>query len=80
MPRGLPDSGLPRDYFNIQIRFALAVVALDICDLATALTRYTNFHRRFGLGQPDRAALTSGWQEYLSEVNHDPVQLSEWTW
>lgn len=71
---------LPREYFDLQIRFAQTVVALDICDLATALTRYTNFHRRFGLGKTQNHVTTPEWQAYLAGARDDPMRLPGWTW
>lgn len=50
---------------DAQLRFAGTLAAARGEDLAHALTRYTNFHRRFGYGVAGRGAPAAGWLAYL---------------
>ena len=54
---------LSPEYVDLQVRFAERVAEAAALPLDDALLRYTNFHRRLGLGVPDQAALPEQWRE-----------------
>jgi hypothetical protein len=53
--------GLPHEYIELQLRLAERFTILGLCDLESAVLRYTNFFRRFGFGSPDTATSNSEW-------------------
>lgn len=56
-------------YFDLQLRFARAVLAVGSArDFADAVTRFTNLHRRFGLGRISTDRQAEFWQDYLQEL------------
>ncbi|MDF3072683.1 MAG: hypothetical protein K0S54_350 [Alphaproteobacteria bacterium] len=67
------------DYFELQLRFAEHVGARNGLTLSDAVLRYTNFHRRFGLGDPDRA-LAPAWGGYAERLSALPDLLARRAW
>ncbi len=57
-----------RDYFDIQLRFAEAVSQAATLPLTQTLRQCTDFHRRFGLGQPPGNVVKSKWKEYGDQL------------
>ncbi len=70
-----------RDYFDIQLRFAEAVSQAAGLPLAQTLLECTDFHRRFGLGQPPENWVKAQWQRYSERLLtlNAPVQRLAWT-
>jgi hypothetical protein len=70
-----------RDFFDLQLRFAEAVAEKRSMPIAEAALLYTNFHRRFGLGDITRDGLSPAWHDYVREFarlgTHD--QRAGWT-
>lgn len=54
-----------RPYFDLQLRFAEAMVAACGETLAASVTRNTNLHRRFGLGRIRDGKCAPEWADYL---------------
>ena len=70
-----------RDFFDLQLRFAEAVAEETSTPIADAVLRYTNFHRRFGLGDFARDGPRPPWHDYARELSrlgtHD--ERADWT-
>ena len=67
------------EYFELQLRFAQHVGACNGLSLADAVLRYTNLHRRFGLGDPDHA-LAPAWQDYAERLSILPDLAARVAW
>jgi len=60
------------DYFALQLAFAEHMAGLKRLPLATAVARYTNFHKRFGLGDGGPDPSSPAWLDYIGPlVAHD---------
>ncbi len=57
-----------RDFFDLQLRFAEAVAERTAMPLAEAVLRYTNLHRRFGLGDVTADEPHPSWHDYAREL------------
>jgi hypothetical protein len=70
-----------RDYFELQILFAEAVAGKMSISIAEAVLRYTNLHRRMGLGAPPESAPGPVWQQYAQPLDRlgTHEQRTEWT-
>jgi hypothetical protein len=71
-----------RDFFDLQLRFAEAVAEKASTPIADAVLRFTNFHRRFGLGDaPADGAPGPAWHEYARglEALTTHQQRADWT-
>ena len=70
-----------RDFFDLQLRFAEAIAEKTSIPIAEAVLLYTNFHRRFGLGDVTAEGPRPPWLEYargLSRLGtHD--ERAGWT-
>lgn len=70
-----------RDYFDLQLRFADAVAARTGSALGDAVGRYTNLHRRFGLGRIGADPPARDWTRYVERLrslaSHE--QRLDWT-
>ena len=62
-------AGRFRDFFDLQLRFAEAVAERTAMPLAEAVLRYTNFHRRFGLGDVTADEPHPSWHDYARELS-----------
>jgi hypothetical protein len=58
-----------RDFLDLQLRFAEVVAARAAMPLAGAVLRYTNFHRRFGLGDATADEPHPSWHDYARELS-----------
>lgn len=67
------------DWFELQLRFAAHMAGRLALPLADCVLRFTNLHRRFGLGDPD-AARSPLWDGFAAGLRPDdlPAQRS-WT-
>ncbi|MFO1107914.1 MAG: hypothetical protein U1E61_01885 [Bradyrhizobium sp.] len=74
-------AGRFRDFFDLQLRFAEAIAEKTATPIAEAVLRYTNFHRRFGLGDITADEPHSSWHGYAQELmrcgSHDA--RARWT-
>lgn len=70
-----------RDYFDLQLRFAAAMSRNLNLPLGLAVLRYTNLHRRFGLGEPDEARPALEWIGYAEQLGRlaEHPQRLDWT-
>jgi hypothetical protein len=70
-----------RDFFDLQLRFAEAAAVQTSTPMADAVLLYTNFHRRFGLGDVSRDGLNPAWSDYACKLaaldSHE--QRAGWT-
>src|SRR6266702_8540733 len=70
-----------RDFFELQLRFAEAVADRTSTPIADAVLRYTNLHRRFGLGDVAKDGPSAPWHGYAQELSglatHE--QRADWT-
>ena len=69
------------DYFALQLTFARRMAALTGLPLAKAVARYTNFHKRLGLGDGGDDPRSADWLSFvepLSALTSDAEQLA-WT-
>ncbi|WP_144150103.1 hypothetical protein [Paraburkholderia sp. BCC1885] len=67
-----------KEFFDLQIRFAQAIVALTGTRIEQALLDYTNIYIRFGLGRAfDRGHAT--WRCYADGLIH-AVDICDWTY
>jgi hypothetical protein len=62
-------AGRFRDFFDLQLRFAEAIAERTAMPLAEAVLRYTNFHRRFGLGDVTADEPHPSWHAYARELS-----------
>ncbi len=79
--RSVKADGL-RSYFDLQLRFAEAIVERKEVALSHAVFLYTNLYRRFGLGPPGHLPSSSLWQRYVAHLDtfcHHSDRLA-WTW
>ena len=60
-----------RDFFDLQLRFAAAIAGKASIPIAEAALRYTNLHRRFGLGD-----VTGDAGHGLRDVGQDAIAES----
>lgn len=58
-----------RDFFDLQLRFAEAIADKTSMPIAEAALQYTNFHRRFGLGDGGPEGPHPLWHEYAHELS-----------
>lgn len=58
-----------RDFFDLQLRFAEAIAERTAMPLAEAVLRYTNFHRRFGLGDVAAGEPHPSWHAYACQLS-----------
>jgi hypothetical protein len=58
-----------RDFFDLQLYFAEAVAERTAMPLAEAVLRYTNLHRRFGLGDVTAGEPHPSWHVYARELS-----------
>jgi hypothetical protein len=68
------------DYFELQLRLAALMAERTDRPFAEAVRYFTNFHLRFGFGDPD-AGLAPGWPDYiehLSDLSNLDARLA-WT-
>ncbi len=63
-----PSPALPEEYVEIQLRFADTAARTRRVPLADAVLQCTNLVRRFGLGDPRKAAANPEWQRYISTL------------
>lgn len=68
-----------RDYFSLQLRFAAHLGARSGLDLPAAVLRYTNLHRRFGLGDPGQTG-SAEWQGFSERLDRLPDHESRAAW
>lgn len=70
-----------RDYFDLQLRFALKVADIASLSLADTVAQYTNFHRRFGLGRLHSPPRSAEWSRYIDQLSrlHTHEQRMAWT-
>lgn len=70
-----------RDFFDLQLRFAEAVAERMSIPIGEAALRYTNFHRRFGMGDVAPDGPHGRWLEYARGLSalrtHD--ERADWT-
>jgi hypothetical protein len=57
-----------RDFFDLQLRFAEAIAVRTSVPIDEAVLLYTNFHRRFGLGDVTAAGPHPSWHVYAREL------------
>jgi hypothetical protein len=64
-----------RDFFDVQLRFAEAIAQKLAIPVDEAVLRYTNFYRRFGLGDVTADEPHPAWHAYARElsrlISHD---------
>jgi hypothetical protein len=81
MGRPMNKAGRYRDFFDLQLRFAEAAAVQTSTPMADAVLLYTNFHRRFGLGDFSRDGLNPAWNDYAGKLaaldSHE--QRAGWT-
>ncbi len=63
-----PSGYLSPDYVDLQVRFAERVAEVSGLSLEEALLRYTNLHRRMGLGVPGHAETSPLWTEMIAGI------------
>jgi len=56
------------DYFELQLRFAECIAGRASMAIDEAVTRYTNLHRRFGLGVIGDAPPSADWTRYVRRL------------
>lgn len=65
---------LSPEYVDLQVRFAERVAEVSGLPLEETLLRYTNLHRRMGLGVPGRAEPAAVWMDMvggIAALSHD---------
>ncbi len=69
-----------RDFFELQLRFAGHMAQRTGTPLAEAVIRFTNFHRRFGFGDPDKG-VAAAWADYVTSLQRlaDLEEQTRWT-
>lgn len=60
---------MTRDYLDLQLTFSEAIASKVACSSAQAVLKYTNFFRRFGLGNPTKASSSIFWQRYSNKLD-----------
>ncbi len=56
------------DYFELQLLFAERLAELGSLSMTEAVGRYTNFHKRFGLGAIEAAPPSLAWTRYTQAL------------
>lgn len=69
-----------RDYFEVQLLFAEAVADRASYTLSDACLKFTNLHRRFGLGRTDEDALSGEWLRYAAGLERCASRLGRLDW
>lgn len=64
-----PKYRLPKEYFDLQLKFASAVAKKFNKPLSDILLTHTNLHRNFRQAFPDRRDDNPVWQEYLKRIS-----------
>jgi hypothetical protein len=59
---------LPREYIELQLRFAGWISHGEAGSFPLAVLAATNLFRRVKLGHPDDASTSSEWQRYVAEL------------
>ena len=57
-----------RAYFGLQLQLAERMAAARGVPLVDAVVGFTNLHRRFGLGRPERNGPAAGWTAYAERL------------
>lgn len=68
----------PKEFFDLQLRFAARIVELTGIQMRQALIEYTNLYARF-TGERDFKEGHPVWQTYVDGMQHD-ADLSNWTY
>jgi hypothetical protein len=55
-----------RDYFKVQLLFAETLAARTSCTLSDTCLKFTNLHRRLGLGRTNGEAPSAEWTRYAT--------------
>ncbi len=63
-----PHTYLSPEYVDLQVRFAERVAEVSCLPLEETLLRYTNLHRRMGLGVPGHGEPASVWTDMIDGV------------
>jgi HAMP domain-containing protein len=67
-PSRLERAGRLAGYFDLQLVFAARMAERAAMPLAEAVSRFTNLHRRFGLGDIDLVPPSPAWADYLDRL------------
>ena len=70
---------LPAGYVELQLCFARRAAVVGTHDFTSAVTRLTNLHRRFGLGDPGEPA-DERWIRYLGGLDAQPDLSGQVRW
>jgi hypothetical protein len=73
-------AGRFRDFFDLQLRFAEVIAERTAMPLAEAVLRYTNFHRRFGLGDVKLDEPHPSWHAYARELSRSASHDARASW
>ncbi|MCP4006785.1 MAG: hypothetical protein GY725_21605 [bacterium] len=57
-----------RDYFDLQLHFAERISVLNSETIAASVARFTNLHRRFGLGRAVTGEESEAWREFAARL------------
>lgn len=77
---GSTKAGRYRDFFDLQLRFAEAIAQRRAMPLADSVLRYTNFYRRFGLGDAKADEPHPLWHAYAREMSRLASHDARSTW
>ena len=70
-----------RGYFDVQLQFAETIADRTSRTLSDTCLKFTNLHRRFGLGRADGGALSGEWTRYAAGLERCASRQKrlEWT-
>ena len=68
------------DYFELQLLFAERLAELGALSLPEAVARYTNFHKRFGLGAIEDGPVSVAWTRYTRALEALGSTQARVTW
>jgi len=69
-----------KDYLEVQLLFAEIVARRTPCALPDACLKFTNLHRRFGLGRIENDTPSPGWQRYADGLERCASSSERLAW
>ena len=69
-----------RDYFEVQLLFAQIIADRTSRALSDSCLKFTNLHRRLGLGRAEGGSHSAGWTRYAAGLDRCPSSSDRLDW